>query len=73
MAFLRKRKCDGRLKGRKLSKRCSIYMEYAMLAALVGIVGATAIVVYGKELKSFFQTLGQKAHDTTKAINSGKK
>ncbi len=69
MAFFRRRESihPG---GRKFKKRYSVYMEYAMLAALVGIVGATAIVVYGKELKAFFQTLGQKAHDTTKAINA---
>ncbi len=71
MLFFKRTKESNPVK-RKIRKRRSVYMEYAMLAALVGIVGATAIVVYGKELKEFFTVLAKKAHETTKAINTKK-
>jgi len=47
------------MRGRE-SKRGSTFLEYALLAALIGIVGAIGVASYGKEIKEFFLALGQK-------------
>ena len=47
------------------SKRGISYLEYALLAALVGIVGAVGVMKYGKAIGDFFSTLAQKTADVT--------
>jgi len=42
------------------SRRGATYLEYALLAALVGIVGAVGLKYYGVQLKNLFKTLGDK-------------
>lgn len=44
----------------KKSKRGSNFMEYALLAALIGIVGAVGVAKYGKDICDFFESLGDK-------------
>ena len=41
-------------------RRGVTYLEYAMLAALVGIVGAVALKVYGEKIYNLFLALGNK-------------
>ena len=58
--------CAGRetLSGR-LRKRGISYLEYALLAALVGIVGAVGVMKYGGAIKNFFNTMADKTADVT--------
>lgn len=42
------------------SRRGATYLEYALLAALVGIVGAVGLQYYGSKLKELFKVLGDK-------------
>ena len=41
-------------------RRGVTYLEYAMLAALVGIVGAVGVRYYGAKILHLFKTLGDK-------------
>ncbi len=41
------------------------FLEYALLAALVGIVGAVGVMKYGKAISDFFSTLGDKTAEVT--------
>ena len=50
----------------RIRKRGISYLEYALLAALVGIVGAVGVMKYGKAINVFFTTLGKKTTDITK-------
>ena len=50
----------------RFRKRGISYLEYALLAALVGIVGAVGVMRYGKAINEFFTTLGNKTTDITK-------
>ena len=52
------------------SKRGISYLEYALLAALVGIVGAVGVMKYGKAISEFFTTLGEKTSEVTTKTNS---
>ena len=58
-----------RLSKRKRSKmkaRKGIsFLEYALLAALVGIVGAVGVMKYGKSISNFFSALGDKTAEVT--------
>ncbi len=47
------------------SKRGISYLEYALLAALVGIVGAVGVMKYGKAISEFFNALGSKTAEVT--------
>ena len=47
------------------SKRGISYLEYALLAALVGIVGAVGVMKYGKAISDFFSTMATKTADVT--------
>ena len=47
------------------SKRGISYLEYALLAALVGIVGAVGVMKYGKAIYNFFDTMAEKTTEVT--------
>jgi len=59
---------DVRMSGnasRRTMRRCvmrrgATFLEYAMLAALIGIVGAVGVKFYGEQLKKLFVELGEK-------------
>ena len=46
-------------------KRGISYLEYALLAALVGIVGAVGVMKYGGAIKDFFNKMADKTADVT--------
>ncbi len=46
-------------------KRGTSFLEYALLAALVGIVGAVGVMKYGKAISDFFSSLGDKTTEVT--------
>ena len=46
-------------------KRGISFLEYAMLAALVGIVGAVGVMKYGSAIKNFFTTMADKTAEVT--------
>ena len=48
------------------SRKGATYLEYALLAALVGIVGAIGLAKYGKDISDFFSNLGEKTAQVTK-------
>ena len=41
-------------------RRGATYLEYALLAALVGIVGAVGVKYYGEQILQLFRTLAQR-------------
>lgn len=41
-------------------RRGATYLEYALLAALIGIVGAVGVKFYGEQILEFFKSLGEK-------------
>lgn len=51
-------------------RRGSVFMEYALLAALIGIVGAVGVVYFGEQIRDFFKSLGDKTAGVAKG--SGK-
>lgn len=46
-------------------RRGVAYLEYALLAALIGIVGAVGVMKYGKDLLKLFNALGDKTAEVT--------
>ncbi len=46
-------------------KRGTSFLEYALLAALVGIVGAVGVMKYGQAISDFFSSLGDKTTEVT--------
>ncbi len=46
-------------------RKGSQFLEYAMLAALIGIVVAVGAMRYGKQLLEFFDALGDKTAEVT--------
>ena len=46
-------------------KRGTSFLEYALLAALVGIVGAVGVMKYGSAISDFFSTLATKTTEVT--------
>lgn len=46
-------------------RRGATYLEYALLAALIGIVGAVGVKYYGEKLLNLFKTLGDKTAEVT--------
>ena len=47
------------------SRRGATFLEYALLAALVGIVGAVGVMKYGKAISDFFSSLGDMTAEVT--------
>ena len=47
------------------SRRGATYLEYALLAALIGIVGAVGVMKYGSAISNFFTELAKKTSDVT--------
>ena len=47
------------------ARRGVTYLEYAMLAALVGIVGAVGLKYYGEKILGFFKDLGDKTAEVS--------
>ena len=47
------------------SRKGATYLEYALLAALVGIVGAVGVMKYGKAIGEFFSYLADKTTEVT--------
>lgn len=41
------------------------FLEYALLAALIGIVGAVGVMFYGEKIKNFFVELGNQTENVT--------
>ena len=52
-------------KGYRRSKRGTSFLEYALLAALVGIVGAIGVMKYGGAIKEFFVALAKQTAEVT--------
>lgn len=50
------------------TKRGATYLEYALLAALIGIVGAVGVAKYGKEISDFFSNLGAKTAEVNGSL-----
>ena len=50
------------------AKKGASFLEYALLAALIGIVGAVGVAKYGTSISDFFSSLADKtAEGTTKS------
>ena len=47
------------------AKKGSTFLEYALLAALIGIVGAVGVMKYGKSVCKFFETLATRTSEVT--------
>ncbi len=47
------------------ARKGATYLEYALLAALIGIVGAVGVMKYGKAISDFFVSLGNKTAEVT--------
>ena len=47
------------------ARRGISFLEYALLAALVGIVGAVGVMKYGKSISNFCSALGDKTAEVT--------
>jgi len=55
------------MKRKPILRRGATYLEYAMLAALIGIVGAVGVKFYGEKLLNLFTTLGNKTAEVVPA------
>ncbi len=53
------------MKDDRKRKRGASFLEYALLAALIGIVGAVGVMKYGKAISDFFSSLGDKTAEVT--------
>ena len=47
------------------ARKGTSFLEYALLAALVGIVGAIGVMKYGKSISDFFSSLADKTAEVT--------
>lgn len=50
------------------ARRGATFIEYAMLAGLVAVVVAVAAMFFGDELKSLFQSTGEKTEQVNQAV-----
>lgn len=46
-------------------KSGAAFLEYALLVALIGIVGAVGVMKYGKSISDFFSALANKTSEVT--------
>ena len=53
-------------------RKGATFMEYALLAALVGIVAAVGVSKYGSKLLELFNQLGDKTAEVTTSVKGGK-
>ena len=51
------------------ARRGASFLEYALLAALIGVVGAVGVMKYGQSISDFFTELGGKTDKITEKIN----
>lgn len=58
-------KGEGRQGFAKWKKSGATYLEYALLLALVGIVGAIGLQKYGGAIKDFFFAMAEKTAEVT--------
>ena len=56
---------DGRKGIAKWKKSGATFLEYALLLALVGIVGAIGLKKYGGAIKDFFFAMAEKTAEVT--------
>ncbi len=54
-------------------RRGATYLEYALLAALIGIVGAVGVKFYGEQILSLFKALGDKTAEVVPSTNKSEK
>lgn len=47
------------------ARRGASFLEYALLAALIGIVGAVGVAKYGKSISDFFSSMADKTAEVT--------
>ena len=47
------------------ARKGASFLEYALLAALVGIVGAVGVMKYGSAISNIFSALGDKTAEVT--------
>ena len=57
------------MKDDRKRKRGATFLEYALLAALIGIVGAVGVMKYGKAIYNFFDTMAEKTTEVTPKTN----
>ena len=50
-------------------RKGAAYLEYALLAALIGIVGAVGVMKYGKSIGDFFDSLAERTTKVTPTTN----
>lgn len=56
---------------RKRRRICgATYLEYALLLALVGIVGAIGVQKYGKAIRDFFFAMADKTAEVTPSTSN---
>ena len=53
------------MKDDRKRKRGATFLEYALLIALVGIVGAVGVMKYGKAISNFCSSLADKTTEVT--------
>ena len=53
-------------------RKGATFMEYALLAALVGIVAAVGVSKYGSKLLELFNALGDRTAEVTTSVKGGK-
>lgn len=58
-------KSEGRKGIAKWKKSGAAFLEYALLVALIGIVGAVGVMKYGKSISDFFSALANKTAEVT--------
>lgn len=47
------------------ARKGASFLEYALLAALIGIVGAVGVAKYGKSISDFFSSMADKTAEVT--------
>ena len=48
-------------------RRGATFLEYALLCALIGIIGAAGVMYYGDRIRQLFVSLGDKTAEVTPA------